>query len=110
MAAVDALPVLAFLASGLCIAKLNGLTGEFLDRVWQFDRAAMRNRPPTLWTSGEALAFVLSFSVPDGFPADVRQLQQRASTCLGLVGAMLGGAILFWVGQAVWTVVSGPAR
>ena len=110
MAALDALPVLAFLASGLCIAKLNGLTGEFLDRVWQIDPAAMKNRPPTLWASGEALAFVLSFSVTDRYRADVRQLQRRAMTCLGLVGAMLGGAFLFWIGHAVWTVVSGPVR
>ena len=110
MAALDALPVLAFLASGGCIAKLNRLTGEFLDRLWRLDPAAMKNRPPTPWASGEALAFVLSFRVPDRYPVDLNRLHQRAMTCLGLVGAMFGGAFLFWIGQAVWTAVNGPGR
>jgi len=108
MAAVDALPVLAFLASGLCIAKFNRLTGEFLDRLWRLDPAVMKDRPPTLWSSGEALALLLSFHVSDGTPADLRRCHRHAMACLGLLGTLLGAAFLFWIAQAIWVAVNGP--
>lgn len=110
MAALDALPVLAFLLAGLSIAKLNRLTDEFLDRLWRIDPASMKNRPPTLWASGEALTFVLSFSVSDDTAADLRRLHRRAMACLGVLGTLLGGSFLFWISRAVWVAASGSAR
>ena len=106
----EVVPVVLFLASGLCIYELNRLSEEILQAVWRADPSAMKDRPPGMWTSGETLMFTLSLKVPEDYPAKVKRLHRYAKRYFILLIAMLSGAVYFWIGRALWMAFTGGAR